>query len=79
MPQLRGAIDADLNPEPVHFTELKSGQNPHPLPCSACGRTIYADDAEYERYLRNLEYDPDNQFVCDRCDEEIEAAAHIGY
>lgn len=76
MSQLREEIDADLNPEPIHFTELKSEQNPHPLLCSVCGRSVYADDAGYERCLRSIEYDPDNQFVCDRCDEEIEVAAH---
>lgn len=76
MTQLREEIDADRNPGPVHFTEMKSDKYPHALICGSCGATIYADDAGYDSYLRSIEYDPDNQFTCDRCDIENEAMSH---
>lgn len=76
MTQLREEIDADLHPSPVHFADLKSDRHCHALLCGSCGRTVYADDAGHDRYLRKLAYDPDNQFMCNECDDEIEAMSH---
>ena len=76
MTQQREEIDADLNPGPVHFAETRSDRHPHGLICGSCGATVYADDAGYDTYLRSIEYDPDNQFICDRCDIDIETMAH---
>lgn len=68
MTNLREELDAEI--VPPRFANGQSEYNPHPIDCSACGRTVYADKTSYDNYLRSLDCDPANQFICDDCDEE---------
>jgi hypothetical protein len=70
--------------EDFDFEAVMQGYTPtptqdcvNPIDCSACGRTVYTDSVSYESYLRTLEHDPANQFICDDCDQaSIESHAH---
>lgn len=67
MTDLREELDAEI--VRPRFASGPTNFNPHEMRCSTCGRTVYADQTSYEGYVRSLEYDPSNQFICDVCDE----------
>jgi hypothetical protein len=63
-------LQEELDPEIVksRFAAARSEYNPNAIDCSACGRTVYADTSFYDSYVRSLQYDPSNQFICDECE-----------
>jgi hypothetical protein len=65
--QLREELDAET--VAPRFATTRSRSNPHPIGCSACGATVFADKTSYDSYIRSLNYDPANQFICDDCNE----------
>lgn len=65
--RLREELDAEAVAS--RFAAVPTEGNPHPIDCSSCGCTVYADQPSYDAYIRSLEYDPANQFICDDCNE----------
>lgn len=64
---LREELDGEI--VPPRFSDEPSECNPHPIDCSACGRTVYTDKPSFESYVRSLNYEPTNQFICDDCSD----------
>ena len=77
MLRIRKEYDADLrqtNLPSEYLTEL----NRFELLCGVCGRHLYVDEPTVTRYERAFEFDFDNQFTCNQCEEEYEDLAHEG-
>ena len=69
MIKLRAELDGEV--VPPRFSNGPSACNPQPIDCSACGRTVYADEPSFESYVRSLSYEPSNQFICDDCSDDV--------
>jgi len=76
MTRLREEFDADRAEETAAATRLQDDVNKFELVCSTCGRTVFTDEATHSQAVRAMEIDPDNQFICDDCDEFDEEFAH---
>ena len=74
MTRLREEFDADS--EATKFSDVPDAEHRFELVCSECGKTVFTDEATHGRFVRALELDPDNQFVCDDCGELTEELAH---
>ena len=75
MLRIREHYDADLT-NLYAPTEYMVDENRFPMPCSVCGNEFYVDKAALRRFERDMEFDPDNTFVCRVCEEEYDELSH---
>ena len=76
MPHLREEADADRIENYVAMTDHKTEQNLYELFCASCGRVMYVDGETKEQFNRAMQHDLDNQFVCDKCQQEQDEMAY---
>lgn len=72
----REEIDADLGERYVDISDYRSGTNQHEIDCGTCGKVYYTNNVTHENILRTIEQGLDNPFVCDDCQQEIDAEAY---
>lgn len=72
----REELDADLGERYVDFSDFRSGRNHHEIDCGMCGKVFYTNNIIHENIVRTIEQGLDNPFVCDDCQQEIDAEAY---
>lgn len=69
-PRIREELDVDKFDSVKIPTRLRTDENTKFVTCSMCGDAYYVDEATFTSLSRAVGYDPDNRFMCPRCEEE---------
>lgn len=77
MTRIREEFDADRFGARERSTVFPSGEEQFPVACGICGETRYVTKEVSERVKRAID-EGDNPFVCEKCDRDLEEAAHAG-
>jgi hypothetical protein len=68
--------DADRVENYVKYTEHPTQTNSQEIVCGTCAKAFYVDEQTFHDLSRAIEFDIDNQFVCDDCVEEFHRQAY---
>jgi hypothetical protein len=77
MTRIREEFDADRFDKRERSAPLPTDEEQFPVVCGICGETRYVSKEESER-VKDAIKEGDNPFVCEKCERELEEAAHAG-
>lgn len=75
MQAIREERDSDRLDEYSRQSEVETITHRNEVVCGSCARILFVDDETAANVSRALEIDPDNQFMCDECSEELQDQA----
>jgi ferredoxin len=76
MPQIREEADADTTENYNRYTDHKTNRNKFEVLCGTCAKVCYVDEKTHENFVRSMEHNPDNPFLCDACLDEYNDLAY---
>lgn len=74
MSTLRERLD-EIPAAIVTPTKFPTELNKYKMRCGVCDELFYVDETTYNRVRSAVEFDPDNPFRCDDCEEEYDDEA----
>ena len=78
MTRIREEFDADRFGARERSASYPTDQEQVPVACGMCGETRYVSKERSEKIIRAMQEGTDSPFVCEKCERDLEEAAHAG-
>ena len=72
----RKEVDADLIPDEVGISDIKTEQYSHEINCESCNRVFYSDEAHWDSINRKMELGLENNFLCPQYIQDLDTLAY---
>ena len=73
--RIRSEYDGDF-PNKLHqIKSYKTEDHQQEIRCGVCGKLYYVDEETFRQLEKMMEYDLDNQFLCEDCERDYQDAA----
>lgn len=69
-------LDADLVPDEVGISDVRTAQYSSEISCESCNRVYYTDREHWENVNRKMELGLENNFLCSQCIQDLDALAY---
>jgi hypothetical protein len=73
---LREEIDGDLGEHFVSVSDYRTDQNRFEIRCGLCSSPFFANKVTHDNIVRVIDRGLENPFVCDDCQQELDAESH---